>query len=32
VDPKGYTKLVDLESALGRKSSRLFLLEKNIVP
>ena len=32
VDRKGYTKLVDLESALGRKSSRLFLLEKNIVP
>jgi hypothetical protein len=32
VAPKGYTKLVDLESALGRKSSRLFLLEKSIVP
>ncbi len=28
IDPKDYTKLLDVESDLGKKSSRLFLLEK----
>jgi transglutaminase-like putative cysteine protease len=32
VEPKDYAELLDLESALGKKSSRLFLLEKAIVP